>query len=167
MATYREHPSRASRATGASYVVHPGALAEDTTVWFPLEDEDDWEGLLAQRIAEDRVRICAVPLFAYGVNLDDEVEVTVEPGAPVAVRVVTDAGNHTLRVLFADRTSTGPDERWRQLAHDLEPYECWFDVYNPAFLALSAPPQYVQQVADHLKERETRGELRYETGRTR
>jgi hypothetical protein len=167
VATYREHPSRASRARGGGFIVHPGVLAEDTTVWFQLEGEDDWEGLLAQRIAEDRVRICAVPLFAYNVNLDDEVEVTAGPGAPVALGVVADAGNFTFRVVFADPTSTGPDERWRQLVDDLEPYGCWFDVYNPTFLALSAPPRYAQQVADHLHDREHRGELRYETGRTR
>ena len=167
MARYREHPSRASRFDGAAYVVHPGALAEDTTVWFPLEDEDDWEGLLAQRIAEDRVRICAVPLFVHDVNLDDVVEVTAGTDAPVAVGLVRDAGNHTFRVIFAEGPEAGPDERWRELVHELEPYECWFDVYNPAFLALSAPPQHAQEVADHLKEREDRGELEYETGRTR
>ncbi len=166
MASYREHPSRASRARGTSYVVHPGALAEDTTVWFPLE-EDDWEGLLAQRIAEDRVRICAVPLFAYGVNLDDEVEVTVGSDAPIAVRVVTDGGNYTFRVIFADESLAGPDERWLELVHELEPYECWFDVYNPKLLALSAPAQYVRQVGDYLKKREGRGELQYEAGATR
>jgi hypothetical protein len=166
MATYREHPSRASRAGGDGYVVHPGAMAEDTTVWFPLDDEGDWEGLLAQRVADDRVRICAVPLFAYNVNLDDEVEVTAGPDAPIAVRVVTDAGNSTFRVLFADPPSTGDDDRWRQMVHELEPYECWFDVYDPTFLALSAPPWSVQRVADYLKARERRGELQYETGRT-
>src|SRR3954454_21224800 len=166
MATYREHPSRASRVRGGSYVVHPGALDEDTTVWFPLEREDDWEALLGQRIAEDRVRICAVPLFAYDVNLDDEVEVTGRAGAPVAVRVVTDAGNVTFRVRFDATDTTGPDERWRRLVADLEAYECWFDVYSPTFLALSAPPQHAQAVADHLADGEDRGELQYETGRT-
>src|SRR3712207_6503530 len=98
MANYREHPSRATRGCGDRYVVHPDALAEDCTVWFPLEDEDEWEGLLAQRLSQDRARICAVPLFAYDVNLDDLVEVTPGPEPPVAVRVVTDAGNCTFRV---------------------------------------------------------------------
>ena len=111
-------------------------------------EEDDWEGLLAQRIAEDRVRICAVPLFADGVDLDDEVEVTVGSDAPIAVRVLTDGGNYTFRVIFADESLAGPDERWRELVHGLEPYECWFDVYNPKLLALSAPAQYVRQVGD-------------------
>jgi hypothetical protein len=166
MAKYREHPSRATRSRGGAYVVHPAALAEDTTVWFPLEEKDDWEGLLAQRVSRDRVRICAVPLFAYDVNLDDEVEVTDAGDSPVAVRVVADAGNYTFRVLLPSVPPDAPDERWRQLVHDLEPYECWFDIAHPTFLAISAPAEHAQTVADYLIERENRGELEYETGRT-
>lgn len=85
-----EHPSKASRYASGAHVVYPGAVEEDTTVWFAFDaDRGLWEGVLTIREAERRARLVGVPLWTYGVNLDEVVEfIESGEGAPVAVRVV-------------------------------------------------------------------------------
>ena len=78
--------------------------------------------------------------------------------------VERDAGNFTYRVAFDDAAVDDP--RWHQLLSTLGAYECWFDLRDPGFLAISAPPQHAQAVAEELYAREQRGELGYETGRS-
>jgi hypothetical protein len=161
---YLEHPSRATTLRDGELIVLPDALEEDCTVWFSIEpDGESWEGLLARRLADDRVRICAVPHFAYDVNLGDEVAV-VESEAPVATRVVEDAGNFTFRVAF-ESADDPDDDRRRGLMADLEPYGCWFDPRHQRLVAISVPREHAQAVAGYLLDRERRGELEYETGR--
>lgn len=168
MADYIEHPSKASRFQQGAYVVHPEAEVEDSTVWLPLGMEADgvqrWEGLLGIRLAPDTVRVCAVPVFAYDINLGDEVHVMASgEGALVATRKSRDAGNYTFRVYFENGREN--DSLWRRLQCDLEPMDCWFDVYSQSLVAISTPPAHAQRVADYLQERQVRGDLHYETGR--
>lgn len=168
MADYIEHPSKASRLQAGTYVVHPEAMVEDSTVWIPLGMEADgvqrWEGLLGIRLAADTVRVCAVPVFAYDINLGDEVHVMASgEGALVATRKSLDAGNYTFRVYFENGLKD--DSLWRGLLCDLEAMNCWFDVYSQSLVAISAPPAHAQAVADYLYERQIRGGLHYETGR--
>jgi uncharacterized protein DUF4265 len=80
------------------------------------------------------------------------------------VGVVKDAGNYTFRVSFDD--APNDDRRWHELIVALEPFDCWVDVRDPGFLAVSAPPGEAQAVADYLDARERRGELSFETGRS-
>jgi hypothetical protein len=171
MPSYDEHPSKASAWRNGEFVVHPEAQAEDCTVWFgrapDARGEIAWEGLLARRLSKDRARICAVPFWAFDVNLGDEVAIVEsQEGAPVAEKVVVDAGNFTFRVVFEPPTSED-DARWQELMVDLEPYDCWFDIASQRLVALSSPPQHAHAVADYLWQRQERGELEYETGRTR
>jgi hypothetical protein len=89
-ASYSEHPSRVEAWREGRLVAHPDAAAEDCTVWFPMGHDADgvgrWEGLLAQRLASDRALVCAIPFFARGVNLGDEVSLIESgEGAPVGV----------------------------------------------------------------------------------
>jgi hypothetical protein len=170
MAKHREHPHKASSWRDGKLVVHPDAAAEDCTVWFASAPDEggeiEWEGLLARRLAEDRARICAVPIWAYDVNLGDEVKVIESgDGAPVAENVVLDAGNFTFRVVFEPATSDD-DTRWHDLMIGLEQYDCWFDMASRRLLAISAPPHHAQAVADYLALRQARGDLQYETGRS-
>lgn len=152
----------------------PEASAAEQTVWFAVdpgdsEDHEDavWEGLLTQRSAPDRAVVAAVPVFAYDVNLGDEVEVVASAEGPlVATRVVRDAGRFTFRVLFPVLEQPEGDERWRELQLDLEPYGCWFDVYSPRSVAISAEPGVARAVADFLSEAERAGRFQYETGRS-
>jgi hypothetical protein len=166
---YDEHPSKASAWREGRFVVLPDAEREDCTVWVGVEADSaqsvKWEGLLARRLSGKRARICAVPFWVYDVNLGDEVALMDSAeGASVVTGVVVDGGNHTFRVRFEH--AADDDVRWRELMVELEPFDCWFDVRSPGFLAVSAPPAHAQPVADYLDERERRGELRFETGRS-
>jgi hypothetical protein len=148
----------------------PDAELADCTVWFAGSKDATgavvWEGLLARRLANDRARICAVPIWTYDVNLGDEVEVMESgEGAPVAVKVLTDAGNFTFRVAFEPPACD--DDRRQRLMVELELYECWFDIASPGLAALSASAEHAQAVADYLWQRQERGEVQYEAGRTR
>ncbi|MEX2195466.1 MAG: DUF4265 domain-containing protein [Thermoleophilaceae bacterium] len=160
-AEYREHPAKPLRRAGEDLVV----LGEgEETVWFYLDADDGWEGLLARRLDGGRARICAVPVFAYGVALGDEVVVEDRDGAAVATALVREAGNTTFRVIFPRHGAPEPDERWRSLLADLERHGCWIDVYSPQLVAVSAEPRAVEDVAAYLRGREERGELAHEAG---
>lgn len=148
------------RSQGDLVVLGEGA----DTVWFFLDEHDGWEGLLARRIGPDRARICAVPVFAYGVGLGDEVACEERDGAVVATTLVREAGNTTFRVIFPRHGAPEPDERWRSLLTDLERHGCWIDVYSPQLVALSAEPAVVEDVAAYLRGREERGDLAFEAG---
>lgn len=168
-AYHDEHPSKVGAWRDGKFVVHPDAASEDCTVWFPMghDDEGDgrWEGLLAQRFAPDRARICAIPLWARGVSLGDEVSLIESgEGAPVAVAVTKPSGLGTIRVSLSD-ANRGDDTRWQDLMRDLEPFQCWFDVLNPIHLSLSVFPEFAGAVLDYLATRARRGELEYETNR--
>ncbi len=170
VAIYREHASKPARLRGGELVVYEDATHEDCTVWVfherDSEGEEHWEGLLARRLPEERARICAVPVFVYDLNLGDEVSVAASAeGAAVATGLISDAGNFTFRVFF-EHGVANDDEGWRALMADLEPFNCWFDVYSPRLVALSATSSHAADVADYLAERVARGELHYETGRS-
>jgi hypothetical protein len=161
-----EHPSKASRFTSGAYIVYPGALEEDTTVWFAFDtDRELWEGVLAIRQANDRARLVGVPLWTYGVNLDDVVEVIESgEGAPVAVRVVDRSSNRTFRVVFPDLKAGDDDDRWRRLLIEMEPLDCWFDVLGPGYLAISALGSSAEAVERYLNQRASAGDFIYERG---
>ncbi len=166
MASYMEHPSKASRYASGAYVVYPDALEEDATVWFAFDpDRELWEGVLAIREAEDRARLVGVPLWTYGVNLDDVVELIESgEGAPVAVQVVDRSSNRTFRVVFPDLKPGDDDDRWRQILIDMEPWDCWFDVLGPGYLAISAPEATAEAVELYLTRRANAGDFINERG---
>jgi len=167
---YVEHPSRAGRWRDGSFEVHPHAATATETVWISLPPDPDgdavWEGLLAVTPQPDLAVIAAVPAFAYDLNLGDEVEVVASAEGPlIAVRPVHDAGRFTFRVLFPD--AVDPEDRsWVALQQDLEPFGCWFDVYSPQLVAVSAEPEVAQAVADVLADEQRAGRWVYETGRS-
>jgi hypothetical protein len=166
MSQYFEHPSRASRFVDGGYVVHPDAAREDTTVWFSIEPgQERWEGILAMRAGQNRARLVGVPLFAYGLNLDDVVEFILSAeGAPVAVRVVAASSNTTFRVVFPDLGPDDDDDRWRQILRDMEPWNCWFDLLSPGYLAISAPDAHADAAERYLMNRANGGDFIYERG---
>lgn len=169
MVEHDEHPSKASAWRDVRFVVLPDAEVEDCTVWAGAEAHTSgavkWEGLLARRLSGGRARICAVPFWVHDLNLGDEVALMDSAeGTPVVTGAVVDGGNHTFRVRFED--AADDDARWRELMVELEPFDCWFDVRSPGFLALSAPPGHAEAVADYLDGREQRGDLLFEPGRS-
>ncbi len=166
MASYMEHPSKASRYASGAYVVYPGAFEEDTTVWFAFDaDRELWEGVLAIREAERRARLVGVPLWTYGVNLDDIVELIESgEGAPVAVRVVERSSNTTFRVVYPDLKAGDDDDHWLQLMINMEPWDCWFDILSPRYLAISAPEPTSKAVERYLAQSANTGLFIYERG---
>ena len=158
MPDYREHPGKPIRLESGSVAMLD---AGDCTVWFSLA-EDGWEGLSAVRVGEDLARVMAVPVFAYGVGLGDEVRV--RAGDNAAEALVRSAGNRTFRVILPLQAAPDPDERWRTLLADLEPHGCWLDVYSPQLVAVSAAAEIADAVAGYLAAREERGELAFEAG---
>lgn len=170
MPQYVEHPTRTGRWRDGGFEVHPDAAAATETVWISLsaapDGEQAWEGLLAVLPQPDLAVIAAVPVFAYDLNLGDEVEVAGSAEGPlVAARPLRDAGRFTFRVLFPDVDA--PDDRsWVALQQDLEPFGCWFDVYAPQLVAVSADAAVAQQVADFLADEQRAGRWVYETGRS-
>jgi hypothetical protein len=68
-------------------------------------------------------------------------------------------------VWFADWPDLQQDERWKDLQIELERFGCWFDVYSPRLVAVSADPGVAQEVADFLDAGEKAGRFIYETGR--
>ena len=161
-----EHPSKASRYTDGGYTVYPDALEEDSTVWFVFDaDRELWEGVLAIREAENRARLVGVPLWTYGVNLGDVVELIESgEGAPVAVRIAERSSNQTFRVVYPDLKPGDDDDRWRQLMIDMGPWGCWFDVLGPGYLAISAPETTAEAVERYLNKKANAGDFIYERG---
>jgi hypothetical protein len=167
---YVEHPSRAGRWRAGAFEVHPDAARATETVWISLgpgpDGEPAWEGLLAGTPQPDLAVIAAVPVFAYDLNLGDEVEVAPSAEGPlVAVRPIHDAGRFTFRVLFPDAHDP-EDASWVALQQDLEPFGCWCDVYSPQLVAVSAEADVAQAVADFLADEQRAGRWVYETGRS-
>ena len=104
-------------------------------------------------------------MFAYDLNLGDVVRVIRSAeGAPVISELITGSCNSTFRALFERESHVG--EHWKRLMEDLEPFGCWFDVYSPQLVALSAEPEVAQAVADVLADEQRAGRWVYETGRS-
>lgn len=147
-------------------MVHPGAAQADCTVWFGLGDDAPdglrWEGLLALRLNEDRVRLCAVPFWLYGPSLGDEIAVMASAeNALVATEILRQGGRRTFRVVLP------PEAAWSELIADLERLDCWFDVRTPRYVAIAVADSDAQTLEGELSARETRGELQYEAGDAR
>jgi hypothetical protein len=148
-------------------VGYPPAEAEDCTIWFALDDgPDEWEGILGRRLDDDSAEVVGIPVFAYDVNLADRVSIVKSAeGADVASGLLLDAGNYSFRAYF--EAAAEPGQHWRPLMTDLEGFDCWFDTWDENLVAISAPPEHAQEVANYLSMREERNELKYETGRLR
>lgn len=166
VADYQEHPSKVTTWRAGQFVVLQEAERADCTVWVAFDTDGDdasWEGLLATTGDDGKVTVQSVPYFVYDLALGDEVSTVASAEGPlVAVEPTRRSGMLTFRVVF-----DGGDDRWLQLMRDLEPRSCWFDVRSPRFIAIAAPSEHAQAVADYLHGREQRGELQYEAGQTK
>jgi hypothetical protein len=167
---YKEHPSPTGHLIEGQLVPVPESVSATETVWFALPIEPDetqvWEGLAAEATgAKDRVKLRAVPLFAYDVNYGDEISVmTSAEGQIVATGITKDAGNYTFRVWM--REDTG-DAAVGDVVAQFGALGCLIEAYGDRLIGLSCSPKNAQHVADALDVAEQEGRFAYETGRQR
>jgi Domain of unknown function (DUF4265) len=115
--------------------------------------------------AKDRVKLRAVPLFAYDVNYGDEISVVTSAEGPiVATGITKDAGNYTFRVWM--REDTG-DTAVGDVVAQFGALGCLIEGYSDRLIGLSCSPENAQYVADALEVAEQEGRFAYETGRQR
>lgn len=121
------------------------------------------EQLWAQRIGENRFRICCIPFFVYDLALGDEVETS--PGRDkqyLLHHVVKPSSHYTFRVWFGQ--SPDPEVRQRVESEAMR-LGCQFEWFSDNLLALDAPDHMLaQRLASFLKAEQDQGQLTYETG---
>lgn len=164
--TYRQHPSPTGHLVDDTLVPVPAAMSADTVVWFalPVDGGEDqyWEGLAAEQVAQERWRLRAVPLFAYDLNYGDEVSVIPSAEGPlVAAAVLQDGGQHTFRVWLGDKSRTALPE----VVTEFGRLSCLIEGYSERLLGLSCGPGQVQIVESALQRAEADGRFAYERGR--
>jgi hypothetical protein len=117
------------------------------------------EQLWARRVDDRHYELCCIPFFAYDLALGDVVEV--DPGYLVT-RVSTPSGRYVFRAYFG-RSAHPRDEILERLA-ELGALVEWS---SATLLAIDACDlSHAQQIADFLQERETLGQLMFETGKS-
>ena len=145
--------------------VHRGPVWRDrsnfiiTAAIDPGDTETTTEQLWARRLDDARYELCCIPFFAYDLALGDIVEVDL---AFQVTRVSTPSGRYVFRVYFNESTQPGDEavERLEELGALME----WS---SGKLLAIDARDQsHAQQVADFLQDRETLGQLVFETGKS-
>jgi len=165
---YKQHPSPTGHLIDGQLVPVSESVAATETVWFALPSEAEevqvWEGLAAETTeVKDRVKLRAVPLFAYDVNYGDEIAVVASAEGPlVATGITRDAGNYTFRAWM--REDAG-DAALRDVVTVVGALGCLIEGYSARLIGLSCSPENAQRVADTLAVAEQEGRLTYETGR--
>jgi len=165
---YKQHPSPTGHLIDGQLVPVSESVAATETVWFALPSEAEevqvWEGLAAETTeVKDRVKLRAVPLFAYDVNYGDEISVvTSAEGSLVATGITKDAGNYTFRAWM--REGAG-DDAFRDVVTQFGALGCLIEGYGPRLIGLSCSPENAQYVADALDVAAHEGRFVFETGR--
>lgn len=165
---YKQHPSPTGHLIDGRLVPVPESVAATETVWFALPGEAGetqvWEGLAAATTeAKDRVKLRAVPLFAYDVNYGDEISVVASAEGPlVATGITNDAGQYTFRTWMPEDAG---DAALRDVVTMFGELGCLIEGYSHKLIGLSCGPENAQAVADALHVGEQEGRFVYETGR--
>lgn len=130
-----------------------------------LEEEGRWEQLWARQLSENRFEICCIPFFVYDLALGDEVETEPTEGAKYVVKqVVKDSGRYTFRVWSGDSHDRQAVDEVVAKAAELGCAVEWHSVH---LIAISAEPDFAQQLANYLFALESDKRLEYEAGRTK
>ena len=121
------------------------------------------EQLWARQISEGRFEVCCIPFFLYDVALGDVVETPVDgPRKYLISRVVKPSGRYVFRVWFGE--SFQPRDEIGQAMEGLGALLEWS---SQNLLAVDAPDaEHAQVIADFLADRESKGQLVYETGKS-
>ena len=122
----------------------------------------EYEQLWARQISGNQFELCCIPFFLSDVALGDLVETGVAgPRQYVISRVVTPSGRFVFRVWFG-QSSWSREE----VAIALEDLGALLEWSSPNLLAVDArDAAHAQVIADFLADRESKGQLLYETGK--
>jgi hypothetical protein len=174
-----EHARRPARLERGELVPHPESLATDCVAWFPVPDAVpggyEAEGVPAQRLDGDRVRLTGIPLFPYHVGLGDEVQVREQDGVLYAVEVVVADPSLVVRMFFTEArevlgqqqpgATAGTEETdapWWRVMRALAPHGCWFEQHASDYAAMAVDPAEWEYVRPFLELQERAGHLRWE-----
>lgn len=121
------------------------------------------EQLWALQISESRFEMCCIPFFLYDVALGDIVETeTSGPRKYLISRVVQPSGRYAFRAWFGE--SFQPRD---EIAEALESLGALLEWSSRNLLAVDARDAAdARVIADFLADRENKGHLVYETGKT-
>lgn len=123
----------------------------------------EYEQLWARQISDNQFELCCIPFFLSDVALGDLVETGVAgPRQYLISRVVAPSGRFVFRVWFG-QSSWSREE----VATALENLGALLEWSSPNLLAIDArDAAHAQVIADFLADRESKGQLIYETGKT-
>ena len=121
------------------------------------------EQLWARQISENQFELCCIPFFLYDVALGDIVETEATgPRKYLISRVVKPSGRYVFRVWFGE--SFQPRD---EIAHALENLDALLEWSSQNLLAVDArDATHSKVIADFLADRESKGQLIYETGKS-
>jgi hypothetical protein len=125
----------------------------------PDGGDTETEQLWARQIDEHRFEICCIPFFVFDIALGD----VVETDHNYLVRhVVEPSGRYVFRVWFGE--SFHPRD---EIGEELKRLGALIEWSSVNLLAVDATDEpHAQEIADILQERQDRGQLLYETGRS-
>lgn len=162
--------SALSGEPNSDVVVHPEPLWRDRSNFIVFADihhprmPRQWEQLWTRKLDEERYEICCVPFFVYDIALGDQVMVGPQGGKRYVVqKVVLRSGRFAFRLWF----DQSPKKLSRdEMVHRLTDLGGQLEPYSDRLLALDAPDkETAQRISDYLAERESAGDLIYETAR--
>jgi Domain of unknown function (DUF4265) len=131
-------------------------------VVFRVPEEDGSvhvETLWATSLGEDQYKIDNSPFYAYGVSWEDVVYAPVDPedGRPTFVRVVSKAGNRTVRVIFDPPVQEGNESD--RVLQGLVALGCTYEGANRGYMSVNVPPELsLPVVRDYLVDQEAQWE---------
>ncbi len=152
------------------FVVHLSPVRRDRADFIVHAGLDDggplrFEQLWTRQISDTRFELCCIPFFVHDLALGDEIETeSTAERRYVFVRVTKPSGGSTFRAWFGE--SDHPRAR-EELVEASQAGSWLFEWSSENLLAIDAAgPERAQELADLLVERQRRGDLIYETGRT-
>lgn len=128
----------------------PESAAATIEVWatMPWDSGTLWEALNATMITDDSARICAVPMFLYGLHYGDTVSVMASAEGPLVVtKIVGRGGYATFRVWLGEEECRAT---WRNVAETYAERGCVVDVWSERLLALSCDEHRAFDIESHL-----------------
>lgn len=114
-------------------------------------DENDYETVWAEPLADNYYRLDNSPFFAYGLSWRDVVEARVgSDGVLDYVRVIRKSGNRTVRIIFPAYGSS--DDKARVVLEEIRKLGCSYEGMKPSLVSVNVPPDInLASVTNFLK----------------